>query len=67
MASHISSLKSVLPYIRLHAEPLLGRWDKLAEGGKKGLLDTEAEDGRVWYYVLPCESTLSSLHSAETD
>ena len=63
MVSHIFSLKSVLeyePYIRLHAGELVRQWDKLAEGGKKGLSGKEAEgwfgrDGRVWYDVLPCE------------
>jgi benzoate 4-monooxygenase len=76
MDSHIFSLKSVLeyePYIRLHAEALR-QWDKLADGGKRGLSGKEAEgwfgrDGQVWYDTipLPCESTPSSLHSAETD
>ena len=75
MVSHIFSLKSVLeyePYIRIHAEALLRQWDKLAEGGMTGLSGKEGDgwfgrDGRVWYDTLPCQSTPSSLHSAEID
>ena len=75
MVSHIFSLKSVLeyePYIRIHAEALLGQWDKLAEGGKKGLSGKEADgwfgrDGCVWYDTLLCQLTSSSLHPAGTD
>ena len=71
MVSHVFVLEYE-PYIRLYAEALLRQWDKLAEGGKKGLSGKEAEgwfrrDGRVWYDTLPCESTSSSLHSAEAD
>ena len=66
IVSHIFSLKSVLefePYIRLHIGELLKHWDKLAEGGKKGLSGKEGEggwfgkDGWVWFDCLPCEST----------
>jgi len=52
------------PYIRLHIGELLTQWDKLAEGGKKGLSGEEGEsgwfgkDGWVWFDCLPCESTL---------
>ena len=75
IVSHIFSLKNTLeyePYIRLHAQGLVRQWDKLAEGGKKGLSGTEGEgwfgkDGRVWYDALPCESTPSELGSAKTD
>jgi len=62
IVSHIFSLKSVLefePYIRLHIGELLTQWDKLAEGGKKGLSGKEGEsgwfgkDGWVWFDCLP--------------
>jgi benzoate 4-monooxygenase len=64
IVSHIFSLKSVLefePYIRLHIGELLRQWDKLAEGGKKGLSGDEGDgwfgkDGWVWFDCLPCES-----------
>ncbi|KAF9649772.1 cytochrome P450 monooxygenase pc-bph [Thelephora ganbajun] len=59
--SHIFSLKSVLefePYIRLHLGELLEQWDKLVEGGKKGLSGKEGEgwfgkDEWVWFDCLP--------------
>ena len=74
IVSHIFSLKNTLeyePYIRLHTEGLLKQWDKLAEGGKKGLSGAEGEgwfgrDGRVWCDTLPCELAPSGLDSAET-
>ena len=64
IVSHIFSLKSVLefePYIRLHIGELLRQWDKLAEGGKKGLSGNEGDgwfgkDSWVWFDCLPCES-----------
>ena len=64
IVSHIFSLKSVLefePYIRLHVGELLGQWDKLAEGGKKGLSGNEGDgwfgkDDMVWFDCLPCKS-----------
>ena len=55
------------PYIRLHIGELLTQWDKLAQGGKKGLLGEEGEsgwfgkDGWVWFDCLPCKSTLGSI------
>jgi benzoate 4-monooxygenase len=65
IVSHTFSLKSTLeyePYIRLHAGRLVRQWDKLAEGGKKGLSGKEGNgwfgrDGWVWYDTLSCEST----------
>jgi len=69
IVSHIFSLKSVKefePYIRLHIGEFLRQWDKLAEGGKKGLSGKEGDgwfgrDGWVWFDCLPCESALSYL------
>ena len=55
MVSHISFLKSLLPYIRLHVEALLGRRDKFAQVDKKGLSGTdglEGTDGLVRYPSL---------------
>ena len=65
IVSHIFSLKSVLefePYIRLHIGELLSQWDKLCEGGKKGLSGKEGHgwygrDGRAWYDCHPCKFT----------
>ena len=62
IVSHIFSLKSVLefePYIRLHIGELLRQWDKLSEGGKKGISGEEGDgwfgkDGWVWFDCLPC-------------
>jgi len=61
IVSHIFSLKSVLefePYVRLHVKELLEQWDRLAEGGKKGLSGEEGEgwsgkNGWVWFDCLP--------------
>ena len=73
--SHIFSLKSVLelePYIRQHIGELLKQWDKLAEGGKKGLSGEEGNgwlgrDSWVWYDCLPCKPTPLRLGSAVAD
>ena len=75
IVSHIFSLKSVLelePYIRLHIGELLKQWDKLAEGGKKGVSGEEGDgwfgrDGWIWYDCLPCKLTLLHLGSAVAD
>ena len=72
IVSHAYSLKSVLelePHIRLHIGELLRQWDKLVEGGKKGLLGEEGKgwfgkDGWVWYDCLPCKPTPLRLGSA---
>jgi len=61
IVSHIFSLKSVLefePYIQLHIGAFLKQWDKLVEGGKKGLSGDEGDgwfgkDGWVWFDCLP--------------
>lgn len=62
IVSHIFSQKSVLafePHIRQHVLELIGQWDKLCEGGKRGITGTEGEggwrgrDGRVWFDCLP--------------
>lgn len=62
IVSHIFSQKNVLefePHIRLHVGSLFQQWDKLCDGGKKGLSGTEGEggwsgrDGRVWFDCLP--------------
>jgi len=62
IVSHIFSQKNVLafePHIRLHVLALVGQWDKLCEGGKKGVSGTEGEGGwrgkagRVWFDCLP--------------
>ena len=66
IVSHIFSLKNVLefePYIRFHIGELLRQWDKLAEGGKKGVSGDEGDgwfgkDGWVWYDCLPCQLVL---------
>jgi hypothetical protein len=60
---NIFSQKSVLefePYIRLHMGELLRQWDKLTEGGKKGLSGNEGDgwfgkDELVWFDCLPCK------------
>ncbi|KAL5499108.1 hypothetical protein ACEPAH_1626 [Sanghuangporus vaninii] len=59
--SHAFSQQSILGferYIRQHVAELLDRWDKLCEGGQKGLSGTEAEGwqgclGRVWFNCMP--------------
>lgn len=62
IVSHIFSQKSVLafePHIRQHVRELIGQWDKLCEGGKKGVSGKEGEggwrgrEGRVWFDCLP--------------
>jgi len=62
IVSHIFSQKSVLafePHIRQHVQELIGQWDKLCEGGEKGVSGTEGEGGwrgkagRVWFDCLP--------------
>ena len=68
IVSHVFSPKSVLefePYIRLHVGELLTQWDKLAEGGKKGLSGEDGDggwfgrDGWVWFDCLPWYNYLS--------
>jgi benzoate 4-monooxygenase len=63
IVSNIFSMKNVLefePYIRGHIREFLIQWDKLCEGGAKGLSGSEGEggwygrDGRVWFDCLPC-------------
>ncbi|KAL5522614.1 hypothetical protein ACEPAG_8631 [Sanghuangporus baumii] len=60
--SHVFSQQSVLGferYIRQHVAELLEQWDKLREGGQKGLSGTEGEGGwqgrlgRVWFNCMP--------------
>lgn len=62
IVSHIFSQKSVLafePHIRQHVQELIGQWDKLCEGGRKGASGIEGEGGwrgkagRVWFDCLP--------------
>ncbi|KAI0634825.1 cytochrome P450 monooxygenase pc-bph [Trametes polyzona] len=62
IVSHIFSQKSVLefePHVRVHLTQLFKQWDKLCDGGAKGLSGPEGEggwrgrDGRVWYDCLP--------------
>ncbi|KAI9062240.1 cytochrome P450 monooxygenase pc-bph [Trametes sanguinea] len=62
IVSHIFSQKSVLefePHVRAHLIQLFKQWDKLCEGGEKGLAGDEGEggwrgrEGRVWYDCLP--------------
>ncbi|KAI0831958.1 cytochrome P450 monooxygenase pc-bph [Trametes gibbosa] len=62
IVSHIFSQKSVLefePHVRVHLSELFLQWDKLCEGGAKGLSGDLGEggwrgrDGRVWYDCLP--------------
>ncbi|EJC99221.1 cytochrome P450 monooxygenase pc-bph [Fomitiporia mediterranea MF3/22] len=61
IVSHIFSQKSVLefePHIRLHVGELFTQWDKLCDGGKRGLKGTEGDgweghDGWVWFDCLP--------------
>ncbi|KAI0698054.1 cytochrome P450 monooxygenase pc-bph [Cerioporus squamosus] len=62
IVSHIFSQKSVLefePHVRTHLALLFKQWDKLCDGGVKGLSGTEGEggwrgrDGRVWFDCLP--------------
>ncbi|EJD03518.1 cytochrome P450 monooxygenase pc-bph [Fomitiporia mediterranea MF3/22] len=59
--SHIFSPKSVIdfePYIHLHLTELFEQWDKLYDGGKRGLSGVEGEgwngrQGRVWFNIMP--------------
>ncbi|KAL5523029.1 hypothetical protein ACEPAF_1296 [Sanghuangporus sanghuang] len=60
--SHVFSQQCILgfePYIRQHVAELLEQWDKLCEGGRKGLSGTEGEGGwqarlgRVWFNCMP--------------
>lgn len=62
IVSNIFAQKNVLefePHVRDHLGALFQQWDKLCDGGKKGLSGTEGEggwhgsDGRVWYDCLP--------------
>ncbi|KAI0336705.1 cytochrome P450 monooxygenase pc-bph [Cubamyces sp. BRFM 1775] len=62
IVAHIFSQKSVLefePHVREHLGQLFKQWDRLCEGGAKGLTGTEGEggwkgrDGRVWLDCLP--------------
>ena len=62
IVSNIFAQKNVLefePHVREHLGNLFQQWDKLCEGGKKGLSGEEGEggwhgsDGRVWYDCLP--------------
>ena len=72
IVSHIFSLRKVLefePHVHLHIGELLRQWDKLAEGGKKGLSGEEGEgwfgrDGWVWYDCLPCKPISLRLDSS---
>ena len=73
IVSQVFSLKSVLefePHIRLHVGELVRQWDKLSEGGKKGLSGEEGEgwfgrDGRAWFDCLPCKLTPVNLDPAD--
>ena len=75
IVSQIYSLKSVLefePYVRPYIGELLRQWDKLTEGGKKGLSGEEGNgwfgrDGWVWYDCLPCKPTPLHFGSAVAD
>ncbi|KAL5499093.1 hypothetical protein ACEPAH_1611 [Sanghuangporus vaninii] len=60
--SHVFSQKSVLgfePYIRQHVSELLEQWDKLCEGGRKGISGNDGEGGwegrlgRAWFNCKP--------------
>lgn len=62
IVSHIFSQKSVLefePHVRLYVAQLMKQWDRLCEGGAKGLSGDDGEggwqgrDGRVWLDCLP--------------
>ncbi|KAM5532170.1 hypothetical protein V8D89_014195 [Ganoderma adspersum] len=62
IVSNIFAQKNVLefePHVREHLGTLFQQWDKLCEGGRKGLSGSEGEggwhgsDGRVWYDCLP--------------
>ncbi|KAL5480946.1 hypothetical protein ACEPAI_9887 [Sanghuangporus weigelae] len=46
--SHVFSQKSILesePYVRQHVAELLEQWDKLCEGGRKGISGNDGEGG----------------------
>ncbi|EJC97641.1 cytochrome P450 [Fomitiporia mediterranea MF3/22] len=60
--AHVFSQKSVAefePFVRLHLAELFEQWDKMCDGGKKGISGAEGEDGwnghdgRVWFNVAP--------------
>ncbi|KAL5522616.1 hypothetical protein ACEPAG_8633 [Sanghuangporus baumii] len=60
--AHVFSPKNVLefePYIRSHVAELLEQWDKLCEGGRKGISGTDGtgdwhgRHGRVWFNCMP--------------
>lgn len=62
IVSNIFSMKNVLafePYIHTHISELLVQWDKLCDGGVKGLSGSDGEGGwygsggRVWFDCLP--------------
>ncbi|PIL27720.1 cytochrome P450 [Ganoderma sinense ZZ0214-1] len=62
IVSNIFAQKNVLefePHVREHLGTLFQQWDKLCEGGVKGLSGAEGEggwhgsEGRVWYDCLP--------------
>ncbi|KAL5480884.1 hypothetical protein ACEPAI_9825 [Sanghuangporus weigelae] len=62
VVSHVFSQKSILdfePYIRSHVASLLGQWDRLCEGGQKGISGNdgaggwEGRHGRVWFNCMP--------------
>ncbi|KAL4251988.1 cytochrome P450 family protein [Abortiporus biennis] len=62
IVSHIFSQKAVLefePHVRLYVRQLIQQWDKLCEGGAKGLSGNDGEggwkgrQGRVWLDCLP--------------
>ncbi|EJC97643.1 cytochrome P450 monooxygenase pc-bph [Fomitiporia mediterranea MF3/22] len=53
------SISQLEPYIRLHVAELFEKWDKLYDGGRKGLTGVEGHnsweghDGRVWFNAMP--------------
>lgn len=62
IVSHIFAQKNVLefePHVRGHLAALFKQWDKLCDGGVKGISGEEGEggwrgrQGRVWYDCLP--------------
>ncbi|KAH8101888.1 cytochrome P450 monooxygenase pc-bph [Cristinia sonorae] len=62
IVSHIFSQKSVLefePHVRLYVSQLFKHWDRLCEGGLKGMSGDDGEggwkgrNGRVWFDCLP--------------
>ena len=75
IVSQAYSLKGILEFeahIRLHIGELLKQWDKLAEGGNKGISGEEGDgwfgrDGWVWYDCLPCKLVPLYLRSTVAD